>query len=64
VLQIGDDFKQIALLRVATGPEHAHQTFRGAMGRVAQFGEADGGVDEVATRSFGFRRLVGGGRGL
>ncbi len=35
VLQIGNDLKQVARLRVAAGAEHAHQTFCGAMGCVA-----------------------------
>jgi hypothetical protein len=47
VLRIGNDLKQIARLRVATGSEHAHQPFRRVMGCVAQLGEA-GGVDEIA----------------
>jgi len=52
VLQIGNDLKQVASLRVATGTEHPHQTFRRAMGNVAQFGKANCGIDEIAQYDF------------
>jgi hypothetical protein len=38
--QIGNDLEQVARLGVATGTEHAHQAFRGAMRKVAQLGKA------------------------
>ncbi|MHB8500792.1 MAG: hypothetical protein ACYDCG_10585 [Candidatus Acidiferrales bacterium] len=59
LLQIGDDLKQIARLRVAAGSERAHQAFRGAVGRVAQFGKADGGVDEIAKNDLAGFQVTG-----
>src|SRR6266566_4522808 len=48
LLQIGNDLKQVASLRVATGAEHPHQTFRRPMRNVAQFRKANCGVNEIA----------------
>jgi hypothetical protein len=47
-LQVADDFEKIFGLGVAGWPEHAHEAFGRTIGGVAEFGEANGGVDEIA----------------
>src|SRR2546423_15206309 len=48
MLQIGNNLKQIARLRVSTRTKHPHQAFRGAMRNVAQFGKSNRCIDEIA----------------
>lgn len=59
MLQVGDDLKQIARLRIAARAEHAHQAFRGAVGCIAQFSKADGGVDEIAKNDLAGFHVTG-----
>src|SRR5258708_33102168 len=51
LLQVGDDFKQVAGLGIAPGSEHPHQAFRRAAGNAAQFGESNRGIDEKAKKN-------------
>jgi hypothetical protein len=48
MLYVGNNLKQIAGLRVATGTEHPHQAFRRTTGNITQFSKSNCGVDEIA----------------
>jgi hypothetical protein len=47
VLQKADDFEKVVRAWIASRTEHTHETFGGNLGRMREFGEADGRVDVV-----------------
>lgn len=59
LLQIRHDLEKIARLRIASRPEHPHQTFCRTMSDVAQFRESDCCIDEIAKNDLSGFHIAG-----